>query len=80
LWRDASPIALVSADDPPTFLYHGTFDYTVGVRNAHAMYAALNAAHVPAELYLVRGFEHITTFWIDAPVDHGIEFLDRHLR
>jgi acetyl esterase/lipase len=80
LWRDASPIALVSTDDPPTFLYHGTFDVTVGVRNAHEMYAALNAARVPAELYLVRGLEHITTFLIDWPIPKGIDFLDRTLR
>jgi acetyl esterase/lipase len=80
LWRDASPIALVTQDDPPMFLYHGTFDYTVGVKNAHAMYATLEAAQIPSELYLIRGIEHLTTFWIDAPIDCGIEFLDRYLR
>lgn len=80
LWRDASPIALVTADDPPTFLYHGTFDYTVGVKNANAMYDALNTAHVPSELYLMRGLDHFATFFVDAPVGQGIEFLDRYLR
>jgi acetyl esterase/lipase len=80
LWRDASPIALVSADDPPTFLYHGTFDYTVGVKNSRAMYDALNAVHVPSELYLMRGLDHLATFWVDPPVVQGIEFLDRYLR
>jgi dipeptidyl aminopeptidase/acylaminoacyl peptidase len=79
-WREASPIALVSADDLPTFLYHGTFDYTVGVKNASAMYDALNDAHVPSELYLMRGLDHFTTFFADRPVDQGIAFLDRHLR
>jgi acetyl esterase/lipase len=79
-WRDASPIALVNADDPPTFLYHGTFDYTVGVKNSQAMYDALNEAHVPSELYLMRGLDHFTTFFVDRPVDQGIAFLDRHLR
>lgn len=80
LWREASPLALVSKDDPPTFLYHGTFDFTVGENNAHAMYQALNAAGIPAELYLMRGLEHLSTFWVDAPVEHGIEFLDLYLR
>lgn len=80
VWREASPIALVTADDPPMFLYHGTFDLTVGDNNAHAMYAALSAAGVPAELYLVRGHGHISTFLLDSPIESGIEFLERHLR
>jgi acetyl esterase/lipase len=77
-WADASPLALVSKDDPPTFLYHGTFDFTVGSKNAHTMFAALNQAQVPAELYLVRGLEHISMFFL-APVDRGVDFLNRRL-
>lgn len=80
LWREASPLALVSSDDPPMFLYHGTFDFTVGVNNAQAMYEALNANSIPAELYLMRGLEHLSTFVVDAPVDSGIDFLDLYLR
>jgi acetyl esterase/lipase len=80
LWRDASPLALVTTDDPPVFLYHGTFDFTVGDNNAHAMYDALNSAKVPAELYLMHGLEHLSTFVVDSPVASAIEFLDRHLR
>lgn len=80
LWREASPLALVSRDDPPMFLYHGTFDFTVGINNARAMYEALNANGIPAELYLMRGLEHLSTFVVDRPVDNGIDFLDLHLR
>lgn len=80
LWRDASPIALVTKDDPPMFLYHGTFDFTVGLNNAEAMYEALNTNGVPAELYLMRGLEHMSTFVVDRPVANGIDFLDLHLR
>ena len=80
LWREASPLALVSPDDPPMFLYHGTLDFTVGDNNARALYEALNADHIAAELYLMHGLEHLTTFMIDRPVVNGIEFLDLHLR
>lgn len=80
LWREASPLALVSRDDPPMFLYHGTFDFTVGDRNAHAMYAALHDNGIPVELYLMRGLEHLSTFIVDRPVDNGIDFLDLYLR
>jgi len=79
-WRLASPISLVSPDDPPVFLYHGTFDYTVGVKNSETMYEKLNAAHVPTELYTMRGLDHFATFLVDAPVEQGIAFLDRYLR
>lgn len=79
LWRDASPAALVTSDDPPVFLYHGTLDFTVGVKNAHAMYAALNAANVPVELCLIRGLEHFTVFYL-WPVERAIDFLDKYLR
>ena len=80
MWRDASPLALLTAGDPPTFLYHGTLDFTVHVKNARVMYTALNAAEIPSELYLVRGLEHISTFWIDAPAERSIDFLDRRLQ
>ena len=80
IWREASPIALVTPDDPPVFLYHGTFDYTVGVKNSEALYDALNTAHVPSELYTMRGLDHFATFLVDAPVEQGIAFLDRYLR
>lgn len=80
LWREASPLPLVSSDDPPVFLYHGTFDFTVGDKNAHAMYRALRSNGVPAELYLMRGLEHLSTFVVDRPVDNAIDFLDLHLR
>lgn len=80
LWRNASPLALVTADDAPMFLYHGTFDFTVGVDNARNMHRALKSAGIPTELMLLRGREHLSSFIADAPVRMGIEFLDMHLR
>lgn len=52
-------MALVTPDDPPMFLYHGTFDFTVGAENARVMYDALKGANVPAEFHLYRGLEHL---------------------
>jgi acetyl esterase/lipase len=77
-WAEASPLTLVSGDDPPTFLYHGTFDYTVGSKNAYNMFAALNQAKVPSELCIVRGLEHISMFFL-SPVERGVDFLNRRL-
>jgi acetyl esterase/lipase len=79
LWRQASPIALVSANTPPFFLYHGNLDLTVGIRNSYGMYDALTAAKVPTEFYKVRGLEHFSMFYLP-PIDRGVDFLNRHLR
>jgi acetyl esterase/lipase len=77
-WAEASPLRLVSSDDPPTFLYHGSFDFTVGSKNAYNMFAALNQANVPAELCIVRGIEHISMFF-HSPDDRAVDFLNRRL-
>jgi acetyl esterase/lipase len=79
LWRAASPVALVSSDDPPTFLYHGSFDLTVDVDHSRDMYAAVTAAHIPAELLVLRGLGHIATSVVDAPTERGINFLKHQL-
>lgn len=44
------------------------------------MYETLSAAGVPTELYLLYGREHLSTFWVNSPVERGIEFLDLRLR
>jgi acetyl esterase/lipase len=80
-WIEASPAAQVSARSAPMFLYHGTWDRLVYVEDAHTMKAALDRAGVPAELYLVRGGGHITTFLFGFGAERaGLDFLDRTLR
>ena len=48
----------VTATTPPTFLFHTADDATVPVENALAFYAALVAAHVPAELHVFPHGHH----------------------
>lgn len=79
-WSAASPVTLVGRGSPPFFLYHGSWDQVVGDKNAYAMKAALDAAGVPAELYILHGFGHISAFLLDgAAVRAGIAFLDRQM-
>lgn len=81
LYALASPITHVSAGDAPLFIYQGTWDALVPVPMAHAMKSALDAARVPAELFLVAGQGHITLFLLnDDSVRAAIDFLDRRLR
>ncbi|MCI0341053.1 MAG: alpha/beta hydrolase fold domain-containing protein [Planctomycetales bacterium] len=58
LWREASPVTHVSADDPPTLLVHGDRDDTVPIAHSEAMLAALRAAGVECRLLRVRGAGH----------------------
>ena len=80
-YRDASPIHHVSAGDPPVFLYHAGLDRLVPIDQAERYKAALDAAGVVNELFVIRGHGHITGFFFDgAAVDAALEFLDRYLR
>ena len=80
-WAQASPYALASRGDTPMFIYHGTWDTTVRVDQARKMYSALRGAGVAAELYLLNGYGHNTTFLFGFGAENAaIDFLDRYLR
>lgn len=80
-YADASPISHVTRGDPPVFLYHAGVDRLVPIDQAERYKAALDAAGVPNELFVIRGHGHISGFFFDgAAVDAALEFLDRHLR
>lgn len=79
LFNLASPVASVSPDDAPMFLYHGRRDMIVGYHNSVNMYRALRAAGVEADLRELS-FGHIITYLFgNNAIEAGIEFLRRHL-
>ncbi len=81
LFRRASPISYVSADDPPFFVYHGGSDMLVPVDHAEDLHTALDKAGVRSELFILRGRGHITAFLTDGPAfEAAATFLDRELR
>jgi len=76
LYRAASPITFVSADDPPMFLYHGRDDWMVDPSQSQLMIAALESVKVPVG-YLEAEGGHFSTFLFGEPyVDRAIDFLD----
>lgn len=80
-FRESSAAAFVDKSDPPVFLYHGTWDHLVPLDQATDYHAALEAAGVTTELYLMRGLGHIPAFLLDREaVQCGADFLDRYLR
>lgn len=80
LYSAASPIAHVSADDPPMFLYHGASDWIVPVEQSRDMDQALALAGVPHQ-YHEGTLGHLTTFLFDTEaVTAAIAFLDHWLK
>jgi dipeptidyl aminopeptidase/acylaminoacyl peptidase len=79
-YRQASPIAFVSADDPPMLFYHGGMDWVVSDINATRMREALQPVGVPVETYIVHGVGHVGAFFNRGAINAGIDFLQRHLR
>ena len=80
-YKDASPMHHISAGDPPVFIYHGGFDTLVPIDQAERYKAALDAAGITTEYFVIRGHGHITAFFADgAAVDAALDFLDRYLR
>ena len=62
-------------------LYHAGFDRLVPLDQAERYKAALDAAGVASELFVIRGHGHISGFFFDgAALDAALEFLDRYLR
>jgi acetyl esterase/lipase len=58
LVRDLSNELRVTADTPPTFLFHTTTDATVPVENSVLFYLALRKAGVPAEMHIYERGPH----------------------
>jgi acetyl esterase/lipase len=81
LFRAASPIAYVSPDDPPVFLYHGTGDKTVSPEHSRVFKAALDRAGVRNEVRWIEGRGHAANLILSRKEeDAAIDFLDSVLR
>ena len=58
LVREMSPLAHVSADDPPTLLLHGDADKTVPIAQSQMILKALRQHNVTTDFILFPGAEH----------------------
>lgn len=80
-YERASPAAWVTADTPPHFLFHGTWDDLVPVSQARDFHRRLEAADVTSQLVLMHGQGHVTTFLFrGAVMDEALVFLKAHTR
>jgi len=77
-WRMASPINYVSTDSPPTFLYHGRFDWMVNIEQSKRLVAKLLEHNVDVKFKQLY-FGHVTSFLFDEPeVIDAIAFFKDH--
>ncbi len=76
LWRQASPLANVSADAPPFMLVHGTNDSVVAVAHSRALAARLTEVSANPCVYLeVDGAQHAFDMFASprsVQVKHGV--------
>jgi acetyl esterase/lipase len=56
--RQISPVYQVTADDPPTLIFHGDADALVPIQQSEIMVARLKEAGVPTELVVKPGAAH----------------------
>jgi dipeptidyl aminopeptidase/acylaminoacyl peptidase len=80
LYVQASPAAFVSRDDPPMFLYHGSADHVVPLRNAERMLVLLKQAGVPSELKILPEAGHLQAMFNAEAARDAVKFLDEHLK
>jgi len=86
-YRRASPIAYVSAGDPPLLLLHGDRDRMVPLDQSERMLQAYRQAGLPAELVIVQGAGHGLVSASGAPLTPSrqevealvVDFFRKHL-
>ena len=76
----ASPVASVSADDPPCLVIHGDHDESIPVSQGVALDTALRAAGVDSTLLVLEGTGHRVSLGRSSVAGRSLlEFLDRTL-
>ena len=58
LLKAANPITYIDAKDPPFLIQNGAADVTVSPKQSQKLFAALQAAGVPAEIVMYPGVSH----------------------
>ena len=83
LYRQASPMSYLSADDPPFLLIHGDADQVVPYSQSELFHAGLEETGVPVRLVRIPGGDHGPGLVLEDGPDHVadiIGWLDQHLK
>lgn len=79
IYKDVSPVSLVSSDDPPVFIVHGDNDRIVPLQQSQNIIARLNEMKVPNQLVIKKGAGH---GWKDQDVETELfaDWFDKYLK
>jgi len=78
-YREASPIHLLSPDDPPLFFFHGDQDSIVPIENSRRMHEKTVALGITNVYRTVPDLGHLLTFIDRKSRIDAIDFLKKHL-
>lgn len=77
----ANPLTYIDRRTVPFLIFHGTDDKVVPVQDSEWLYEQLIASQVPADLYILKGAEHMDVKFLQPQVLKIIEdFLTQHLQ
>jgi triacylglycerol lipase len=79
-YRDASPAAFVTPDDPPMFFFHGVDDLLVPIASPARMVELLKQAGDTAEIYPIKNAGHLQAVMDRQALEKAIAFADLHLK
>jgi dipeptidyl aminopeptidase/acylaminoacyl peptidase len=79
-WASISPNAYLSDLSGPIQLHHGTADPTVPFVVSEMLLAELQAAGVPAEMYLYEGDDHNISNSFESAMQCSVQFFDTYVK
>lgn len=75
IYRSVSPLEHLTADDPPTFLFHGERDFLVPISGAKRFQKKATDLNIRCELYVAPGDTHIGAFFDEPSRTKSLDFL-----
>lgn len=79
-WASISPNAYLADLSGPIQLHHGGADHSVPVEFSEMLFAEMQAAGQPVELYLWEGDDHDITTYFTPAMQRSIEFFDTYVK
>jgi alpha-beta hydrolase superfamily lysophospholipase len=79
-WASISPNSYVSDLSGPVQLHHGTSDSSVPYEYSEWLFAQIQNAGQPAELYLYEGDNHNIANSFNVAIDRSIQFFDTYVK
>jgi acetyl esterase/lipase len=79
-YRDASPAAFITPDDPPMYFFSGVDDALVPIASPQKMVESLRKAGVTAEMHPVKNAGHLQALFDQGAIHDAFAFADRFLK